>query len=44
MGAAYHTIHHTHYHYNFGQVSSPLPLSFSVPSSLTPRLAVVHLL
>lgn len=19
MGAAYHTIHHTHYHYNFGQ-------------------------
>jgi len=20
MGAAYHTIHHTHYHYNFGQV------------------------
>jgi lathosterol oxidase len=20
MGAKYHTIHHTHYHYNFGQV------------------------
>lgn len=22
MGAKYHTVHHTHYHYNFGQVSS----------------------
>lgn len=21
MGAKYHTVHHTHYHYNFGQVS-----------------------
>jgi len=20
MGAKYHTYHHTHYHYNFGQV------------------------
>jgi hypothetical protein len=20
MGAKYHTVHHTHYHYNFGQV------------------------
>jgi lathosterol oxidase len=19
MGAKYHTVHHTHYHYNFGQ-------------------------
>jgi hypothetical protein len=22
MGAKYHTVHHTHYHYNFGQVSA----------------------
>ena len=20
MGAKYHTVHHTHYHYNYGQV------------------------
>jgi sterol desaturase/sphingolipid hydroxylase (fatty acid hydroxylase superfamily) len=22
MGAKYHTLHHTHYHYNYGQVFS----------------------
>jgi Delta7-sterol 5-desaturase len=33
MGAAYHTIHHTHYHYNFGQVTPPplSPLRFLIP-------------
>jgi Delta7-sterol 5-desaturase len=36
MGAAYHTIHHTHYHYNFGQVSPSPALSAPHHPSLPP--------
>jgi sterol desaturase/sphingolipid hydroxylase (fatty acid hydroxylase superfamily) len=35
MGAKYHTVHHTHYHYNFGQVSAAYPKLCSAESTHT---------
>jgi hypothetical protein len=35
MGSKYHTVHHTHYHYNFGQVRS-----HSLEPALWPRASL----
>jgi hypothetical protein len=37
LGAKYHTVHHTHYHYNFGQVCKRATDSFGTVATLLPH-------